>query len=75
MPDDPIPEDLRGVMNDVAHLIAGAIDRHADRPMGFALLTFDIGESGTTSYISNVEREGVIKAMQEFIGRHDGDSG
>ncbi len=75
MPDDPIPPDLTGVMNDVAKLISRAIDKHADRPMGFVLLTFDFGEGGTTSYISNCEREGVIKAMQEFIGRQDGNSG
>lgn len=75
MPDDPIEEGLRVVMNDVAHLISAAIDKHADRPMGFMLLTFDFGEGGRTSYISNAEREDVIKAMQEWIGRQDGDTG
>lgn len=67
--DDPIPEDLRLVLNDIAGILNAAISEHAKRPMGFMLMTFDIGEKGTTSYISNVERDGVIKALEEFIGR------
>jgi hypothetical protein len=35
--------------------------------MGFILLAFDIGDSGTTSYISNCEREDCIKIMEEFV--------
>jgi len=72
MPDDSIPEDLHGVMNNIAKMISGAIDKYADRPMGFALLTFDFGEGGRTSYISNVERESVIEALKEFIATQDG---
>lgn len=75
MADDPIPEDLRDVMKGIGTLISDAIERHADRPMGFVLLTFDFGEGGRTSYISNVVREDVIEAMKKFIERQDGDSG
>jgi hypothetical protein len=75
MADDPIEGDLRVVMNDVGKLISDAINNHADKPMGFMLMTFDIGTGGRTSYISNVEREGVIEAMKEFLERQDGNTG
>lgn len=38
--------------------------------MGFALLMFDFGEGGNMFYISNGQREDVVKAMQEFVDSH-----
>lgn len=78
MPDAPIPDDIRGVMNGIAHLIDEAIGEHADRKMGFMLMVFDFGEGGRRrmSYISNAERGDILKALQEFIEKHpDADTG
>ncbi len=35
--------------------------------MGFAPLVYDYGEGGNMFYISSGEREGMVKAMQEFL--------
>lgn len=76
MPDDPIPDDIRGVMNGIGHMIDEAIEEHADRKMGFMLMVFDFGEGSRMSYISNAERGDILKALQEFIERHpDADTG
>lgn len=76
MPDDPIPDDIRGVMNGIGHLIDEAIGEHADRKMGFMLMVFDFGEGSRMSYISNAERGDILKALQEFIEKHpDADAG
>lgn len=38
--------------------------------MGFTLLMFDFGEGGNMFYISNAQRDDVIKSMQEFIDKN-----
>lgn len=38
--------------------------------MGFALLMFDFGPGGNMFYISNAQREDVLKSMQEFIDKN-----
>lgn len=76
MADNPIPEDIREVMQGIGRTLDDIINEQADRPMCFMLMVFDIGEGGTTSYISNGQREGIVKAMQEFIEKQDdGESG
>lgn len=40
--------------------------------MGFTLLMFDFGEGGNMFYISNAQREDVLKSMQEFIDKNKG---
>jgi len=48
-----------------------------DREIGFCLLMFKFGEgcdSGRMNYISNSNREDMIKAMEEFIGRVKGNT-
>lgn len=67
MADDPIPEDLRGVMNDIAGLLDKTLNENTKKRVGFALLVFDFGEDGTMSYISNAEREDMLEAMTEFL--------
>lgn len=69
MADAQIPEDLRDTMEGIGHTLDNVINAAVDRPMGFILLAFDIGDSGTTSYISNCDREDCIKLMQEFVER------
>ena len=38
--------------------------------MGFMLLMFDFGEGGNMFYISDAQRDDVLKAMQEFIDKN-----
>lgn len=73
MSDAPIPDDIRGVMNGIGHMIDEAIEDHADRKMGFMLMVFDYGTGGRMSYISNSKREDILKALQEFIEKHPDD--
>lgn len=71
--DNPIPEHLREVMNNVARLIDGAIHeatRRYDKRVGFVLFTFDFGAGGNLSYISNAEREDVLDTLEEFLRRN-----
>lgn len=70
MPDDPIPEDLVGVMQEIGRILDGAIKGKAGRSMGFMLMVFDFGEGGRMSYISNAQREDIILALEEFITKH-----
>lgn len=72
MPDAPIPEDIRETMNDIGRTLDKTINAVSDRPMGFILLAFDIGDSGTTSYISNCDREDCVKLMREFVEKQGG---
>lgn len=37
--------------------------------VGFSLQLFDFGDSGFCTYISNAQRDDMIKAMKELIGK------
>lgn len=37
--------------------------------VGFTLLLFDFGEGGHLAYMSNGQRDDVVRAMREFIER------
>lgn len=70
--DDPIPNRLRPIMNDIGHMVGGAIDDAVGGPgkVGFILFTFDFGDVGTMSYISNANRDDALSALAEFITRN-----
>lgn len=38
--------------------------------LGFTLLMFDFGEGGNMFYISNAQREDVLKSMEEFLEKN-----
>lgn len=38
---------------------------------GFTLLMFNFGKSGDMFYISSAKRAGMLKAMKEFIAKHE----
>ena len=69
--DDPIRPELQELMRDIAGILDGAISQHMSN-QGFALLIFDLGEGGTMNYISNAQRDDMVKAMQEFIEKQGG---
>lgn len=72
-PADPIPHDVRDIMHGIGSAIADVINDQMDRPMCFLLMVFDVGENGTNSYISNAERQDVLKMLEEFIEKHRDD--
>lgn len=50
--------------------LADVISEALHAGTGFALLIFDFGEGGNLSYISNAQREDMLRAMREFIDKH-----
>lgn len=67
----PIVDEHRKAMNDVARLLDGIFAGY-----GFTLLVFEFedgeGKQGRMNYISNAERDDMIIAMKEFIANHEG---
>ena len=51
-----------GKMRELAHLIEEKIKGY-----GFALFVFPFSESGISNYISNAQRDDMIKALEEKI--------
>jgi len=58
--------------NDILQSIARDIKEKLPEGMGFALLTYEFGEGEDKRmmYISNSNREDVIKAMLEFVDKN-----
>lgn len=36
-------------------------------PFGFCVVVFELGKSGVSTYVSNAEREGMVKALEEML--------
>jgi hypothetical protein len=66
---NPIPEKIRAQANKVADRIA----RGLPDDTVFALIIADVGAGGTTSYISNANREDMIKLLKEMVGKMEAD--
>ena len=65
--DAQIEKDLRD--------IGQAIGKSLPEGYGFNLLIFNFGEGGATFYISNAQRDDMIKAMKEFIAKQEAENG
>jgi len=66
--------DVRERMQEAAGRVATTLPAGT----GFIVLAFDFGPNGRLEYVSNAQREDVVKAMREFIalsqrswGEHD----
>ena len=66
--------DVRERMQEAAGRVATTLPAGT----GFIVLAFDFGPNGRLEYVSNAQREDVVKAMREFIahnsrkwGQHD----
>ena len=61
-------EKTNAVMQDIAK----EIDQKLPEGMGFALLTYEFGEVDNKKmlYVSNSNREDVLKAMLEFVNKN-----
>lgn len=51
-------------MNSVANFLSSIFDK-----LGFALFVFEFNKSGISNYISNADRETMIKALEETLMR------
>lgn len=58
----PLAE-LEGHARDIGRTIGGALPKG----VGFALLVFDFGEDGHMTWISNAQRDDMLRALQEFM--------
>jgi hypothetical protein len=45
--------------------IAGTVQKMVPQGWGFAVLCFSFGENGFMNYVSNAERQDMIKALRE----------
>jgi hypothetical protein len=62
----PVPPEVKRILNEVGRQIGEAMPPG----WGFTLLmfTFNTGPGeGVMTYLSNAQREGVLKSMQEFL--------
>lgn len=64
MPDEPIEQKYRDMMNGLAHALNKVL-----APAGFALFVFDFKDNSKVNYISNAKREDMVAAMKEWIKR------
>lgn len=63
----PIQPELREKMNEVARLL----DASLPEGVCFAFFAFDTWPGGFTNYISNAEREDVVRTLREFVEREE----
>lgn len=56
-------------------VIAQKVDRELPPNFGFVVLAFEFGKTGQMMYVSNAEREDVVKAMKEWIEKTENDYG
>lgn len=61
----------KNTMQDIAKYIESQIGKD----YGFTVLIYEHGEAGRMNYVSNSQREDVIKAMKEFIKKTEDDWG
>lgn len=58
-------DEVQAMLKDIGQKLHGSMPEG----FGFALLMFSFGEGGATFYISDAQRDDMIKAMQEFIDK------
>lgn len=66
-------------LNEILNMFGMILEKMLPENYGFTLLTYPHNEARRLYYVSNSQREDVIKAMKEFIektettwGKHDG---
>lgn len=51
----------------IANALDDATDGDNDQPLGFALLIFDFYGKGNLAWISNAQRQDMVRALGEFM--------
>lgn len=65
-------KDLDRVCREIAPRLDATLHAQVGERMGFALLIFNFGEPGEdeyVAYVSNTQREDMIKAIEQFLAR------
>lgn len=68
-------ESVANAMQAIAQVLDGVLNKDiTDNQIGFVLLTFQKdGETGSrTNYVSNCQREDILAALKEVVGRFEG---
>jgi hypothetical protein len=60
---------LEKVTREIGGIIGDAVRQTAGPGVGFCLMLFDFGPRGALSYLSNAERDDMIKVLDEFKTR------
>lgn len=72
----PIQEEVREQANAIGKLIDSAINPDGVRRWGFALLLFGLDGQGVNdsrmNYISNADRDDMLRALKELVARFEG---
>ncbi len=66
---DPIEKRHKQKMNKIGKQLSQVFPGY-----GFTLFIFDFNDKGRLNYISNAERESMIKLLEEFIEKVKGES-
>ena len=53
------------VMNSIARALDELLEDEGGKKMGFMLMVFEFGKPGVANYVSNADREDMIKALRE----------
>ena len=54
-------------LRDCADVVAKMVKKNwPDRKLGFAVLVFDFGDGGHVAYMSNAQRDDMVKALREL---------
>jgi hypothetical protein len=61
-----LPDELKGVMGQVAEVFDGVLQKHVGRKMGFAILLFDFGNGGNMNFITNADARQMVVALREL---------
>ena len=64
---EPTLKELEAEIRQMGKLVDKALNPGPEKRIGFTLLLFNFGEGGYTTYISNGNRDDVIKSLKEFL--------
>ena len=65
-------QEIEQTAREIGNLIGNACERPGKKKLGFALMLFSF-DGPEFTWISNADRESMIKTMQEFIARNPPD--
>ena len=57
--------EVEKIMRGIARALDNTLKEHIEEELGFVLITFKFGDPNTTNYVSNADRESVIKGLRE----------
>jgi hypothetical protein len=64
-----IEKQVRLVLEQQCRDVGGVIARECPAGVGFALVMFDFGDCGSMAYVSNGQRDYMVRALRELLQR------